>query len=272
MSRPVWFVELLKKVFFARFLLARLTRLPIIGHIADHLLFKGDSVFFLPQDRVIPVGESIDPPGETVLPSQVVEHFIEEAQVHWIMDFCICRAGNQCQDYPIGLGCLFLGEAASGINPQLGRRVTKEEALEHVQRCREAGLVHMIGRNKIDEIWLGVRPGERLLTICHCCPCCCLWGVLPQLNHQISAKVARMPGVTLTVGEGCIGCGACAQKGVCFVDAIRIVDGRAVISESCRGCGRCVDVCPQGAIRIAIEYDHSVRTAIDHISSAVDVS
>jgi len=27
------------------------------------------------------------------------------------------------------LGCLFLGEAALGINPQLGRRVTKEEAL-----------------------------------------------------------------------------------------------------------------------------------------------
>ncbi|MDY6794139.1 MAG: hypothetical protein SWK76_02475 [Actinomycetota bacterium] len=59
-----------------------------------------------------------------------------------------------------------------GINPKLGRRVTREEAREHVRRCREAGLFHIIGRNKIDMVWLNIRLGQRLLTICNCCPCC----------------------------------------------------------------------------------------------------
>jgi hypothetical protein len=90
------------------------------------------------------------------------------------MNTCLCRDAKQCKDYPIDLGCLFLGEAALGINPRLGRGVTKREALEHIRRCREAGLVHLIGRNKLDTVWLGVGPGDKLLTICHCCPCCCL--------------------------------------------------------------------------------------------------
>jgi hypothetical protein len=77
------------------------------------------------------------------------------------MNSCICREAERCEDYPIDLGCLFLGEAALGINPQLGRRVTKEKALQHVRRCREAGLVHLIGRNKLDTMWLGVGPGDR---------------------------------------------------------------------------------------------------------------
>jgi ferredoxin len=51
-----------------------------------------------------------------------------------------------------------------------------------------------------------------------------------------------------------------------------MVDGQAVISETCRGCGRCVDVCPQEAIKISIEYDQFVEKSIAHISSLVDVS
>ena len=67
-----------------------------------------------------------------------------------------------------------MGEAAHGINPQLGRKVSKEEALEHLKKCREAGLVHVIGRNELDALWLGVRPGYKLLTVCNCCHCCCI--------------------------------------------------------------------------------------------------
>jgi ferredoxin len=220
---------------------------------------------------VIPVDEAVELPGEMVLPSQVVEHFIEQATTHWIMNFCVCRDGNHCQDYPIDLGCLFLGEAASGINPELGRPVTKEEALAHVRRCREAGLVHLVGRNKLDTVWLGVGPGDKLMTICNCCPCCCLWRVLPYMAPQIGAKVSRMPGVTVFVSDRCVGCGSC-MEGLCFVDAIRQVDGRAVIGDECRGCGRCVAACPQQAIEISVESGQFVREAIARLSPLVDLS
>jgi len=274
MSRPMWFVRFLKKIYPSRFFVARATNVPTIGRFFDHWLFEDDGMICLPPDQVvrtIEVDQSLEMPGEMVLPSQVVEYFIEKASVHWIMDFCLCRAASRCEDYPVELGCLFLGAAALGINPELGRRVTKEEALAHVRRCREAGLVHFIGRNKLDTVWLGVGPGEKLLTICNCCPCCCLWRVLPVVTPQIGDKITRMPGVTVTVTDRCVGCGACTRD-VCFVDAIRLVDGRAIISDVCRGCGRCVDVCPEGAIEISIDWDQAVEQSIERLSPLVDVS
>jgi ferredoxin len=269
MSRPRWFVSLLKRAFPGRFLAARTTHWPVVGSVVDRWLFGGDELYYLPKDGVIHIGESIETAEEMVLPSQVVEHFVLEANTHWIMNHCICREGAGCQDYPVDLGCLFLGEAAAGINPKLGRRVSREEALQHVQRCRDAGLVHLIGRNKLDTLWLGVGPGDRLLTICNCCPCCCLWRVLPHVAPQIGAKVQRMPGVTVSVGDGCTGCGRCTE--VCFVEAIELVDGRPVITEACRGCGRCVEACPQGAIEISVEDRDYVTSMVARIAPLVDV-
>lgn len=273
MSRPLWFIELIKKVYPGRFLAARATRIPILGSILDRWLFDGDDLMFLLNDqaaRTIPVNQTLDMPDEVVLPSQVVEHFIEKANYRWLMNFCLCRAAQQCENYPIDLGCLFLGEATLGINPALGRQVTKEEALEHVRRCREAGLIHFIGRNKLDTVWLGVGPREKLFTICHCCPCCCLWNVLPHTAPQISAKIRRMPGVTISVNGQCTGCGMCTQN-VCFMDAIRLVNGHAVISDACKGCGRCLAVCPQEAIEVSIEYDRFVEESIARLAPLVDV-
>jgi ferredoxin len=271
MARPLWFVQLIKLSFQQRFLLAELTKLPILGNLVDHFLFRGDDIVYLPLDHVIKVNERIERPEEMVLPSQIVEHFIEQAGHHWIMDRCICRDAAGCHDYPIDLGCLFLGRAALGINPSLGRRVSREEALAHVRRCREAGLVHMIGRNRLDTVWLGVGPGEELLTICNCCPCCCLWRVIPNVAPEIGGKIRRMPGVRVRVTDRCRACGRCTQN-ICFVDAIHLDDGRAAISDDCRGCGRCVTVCPEGAIELTIEDADFVQNAIESLSPLVDLS
>jgi ferredoxin len=274
MARPLWFVELIKKAFPTRFLAARVTQAPVIGGLVERIFFWGDDLVYLPKDRTIQVHAAIERPAEMVLPSQVVEHFIEQASYHWIMNFCLCRDSNHCQDYPVTYGCLFLGEAVLGINPALGRRVTKEEALEHARHCREAGLVHLVGRNKLDKIWLGVSPGEKLMTICNCCPCCCLWKMLPVVNRNIAAKVTKMPGVTVAVGELCQGCGTCTQE-VCFVEAIRLVKGpedlRAEIGAECRGCGRCVEVCPNGAIEITIVEGAYVQETIERIAPLVEL-
>jgi ferredoxin len=270
MSRPRWIVALIKRVYPSRFLAARLTRLPIVGRAIDRLFLHGDHLVYLPRDHVIPVGENIELAGSLVLPSEIVEYFIDRAGTHWIMNTCLCRDSQGCQDYPVDLGCLFLGEAAAGINPALGRPVSKDEARAHVQRARDAGLVHLVGRNRLDTVWLGVGPGQRLLTVCHCCPCCCLWGILPHMAPHLSANVAAMPGVEVRVTEGCTGCGLCAA-GVCFVDAIRMVDGRAEIGDGCRGCGRCVEACPQQAIQLLIHDGQYVARTIADLSAAVDV-
>jgi hypothetical protein len=121
MSRPVWFVELTKKLFPGRFLAASATNLPLVGQLVDQILFEDDDLVYLTRNNAFQVNEDIEMGEEFVLPSQIVTHFIEQASVHWIMNECICRSADDCQAYPVDLGCLFLGEAAEGINPALGR-------------------------------------------------------------------------------------------------------------------------------------------------------
>jgi ferredoxin len=272
MGSPKWFVELIKKSYPGRFFFARLTNLPILGHMVGYSFFKGDDMIYLPRDNTIRIHEQIESTEEIVLPSQVVEYFIEQANYHWIMDFCLCRAGNDCQDYPVSYGCLFLGEAVLKINPEFGRLVSKQEALDHIRRCRDAGLVHMIGRSKLDAVWLGTSPANKLLTICNCCPCCCLWKVLPVVNPMISKRVYKMPGTQISVDPNlCAGCGVCTES-VCFVDAIHLENDIAVIDETCRACGRCFEVCPNQAIELTILDDSYIRETIQIIAPLVDVT
>jgi ferredoxin len=264
-----FFIGAIEKAFPIRFFLARLTRVPLIGHLLHYLFFQGDDIMYIPRDTVVTIGASIERPPDMVLPSTVVEHFIEKATHHWIMNFCICRESLQCTEYPIELGCLFLGEAALQIRPDLGRKVTKEEALDHVKRCREAGLVHLIGRNKLDAMWLQVSPGKKLMTICNCCPCCCLWKMLPDLDADIGKKVTRMPGVSISLSDECTGCGVCVDT--CFVQAITVVERKAVISEDCRGCGRCVEICPYNALSLHVD-ETFLTESIERLDAVVDIS
>lgn len=271
----MWLVTLLKKTFPNRRLIAKATNYPLIGRLVNKLLFDGDNIIYLPKDSVaqktIEIGRRLDRPEEIALPSEIVHHFIERANKHWIMNFCICRDASKCEDYPIDYGCLFMGDAVDGINPKLGRLVTKEEAHDYVRKCREAGLVHLIGRNKLDMQWLGVHPGEKLLTVCNCCPCCCLWKILPDLNPEIGRKITKMDGVDVKVTDACTGCETCTEDDVCFVNAISMVDGQAVIGPECRGCGRCVEVCPNSAIELTISTSEFIRESIERVDSVVDV-
>jgi ferredoxin len=79
-----------------------------------------------------------------------------------------------------------------------------------------------------------------------------------------------MPGVDVKVTDGCVGCGTCTE-GICFVDAITLIDGKAVISEECRGCGRCVEVCPEGAIELTLDNSQFIEDSIDRVDAVVDV-
>jgi Pyruvate/2-oxoacid:ferredoxin oxidoreductase delta subunit len=271
MGRPLWLVKIIKKAFPTRLWLAGVTKVPGIGRLVDYGLFWDDDIIYLPKDNVIQINEPINRPADTVLPSAVVEHFIREANHHWIMDFCLCREADHCHDYPRELGCLFLGEAVLKINPRLGRLVSEDEALDHLSRCRAAGLVHMIGRNKLDSVWLNVKPSEKLMTICNCCPCCCLWTMLPDIAPRIGTKINRMPGVSVSVSDRCTGCGTCTDGG-CFVNAIHMADDHAVISEDCRGCGRCADECPHSAIEVHIADLDFVGNSIEKLTTLVDVT
>ncbi|MEF8847995.1 MAG: 4Fe-4S binding protein [Candidatus Thermoplasmatota archaeon] len=236
------------------------------------MLFEKTNLTILPKDDIVEIklNKTIQPMDSIAVPSKIVEHFIKKSGYRFIMNFCICREAMDCQNYPKELGCLFMGEAAKNINKNFGKEATKKEAIQHVKKCREIGLIHLIGRDMIDEKWLGTTPGTRLLVVCNCCYCCCLWRMLPDINKKMASSIKKMPGIKIEITEECNGCGEC-QK-VCFVKAIKIEDGKAKINEECRGCGRCADKCPNDAIKVIIEDKDFVEKTIKRINSSVDVT
>jgi len=153
MSRPVWFVKVIQAAFPTRFRIAAAARrIPWFGKLVNRFLFEGDDVMYLPKDNLIQIHQPVGRPEESVLPSEIAAHFVEEANHLFIMDTCLCREADDCEDYPIDTGCLFMGKAVHKINPKLGHHATREEAHAHLARARAAGLVHMIGRNRIDNV------------------------------------------------------------------------------------------------------------------------
>lgn len=187
------------------------------------------------------------------------------------MNFCICCESNKCVDYPRDLGCRFMGEAAKRIDPKLDHPITWEAAHAHIRRADSAGFIHVIGRNKLDAVWLDVSPGVKLLTVCNCCPCCCRWKMLPSLNDAIAGRIKKMEGVEVNVDTSkCVGCTEC--QGVCFVEAIEIVDGKARISDQCRGCGRCVEACLHQTVEMTMPTMEATENTVKRIHEKVEVS
>ena len=235
------------------------TKNPNLAKVMEQFC-KDDDVICLPKENTIQIGVSLEKPPDLVLPSQAVEHAIRAASHRVLMHFCICREAMACKDYGIELGCIFLGDAAKKIHPELGRPATVEEALDHARRCREAGLVHSIGRSSVDAVWLAVGPPQKLLTICNCCPCCCITRTIPYSGAFLGDHYSRMPGVSVEVTGECTACGICEQE-ACIFEGIRVAGDRAVVNENCRGCGRCAGLCPEGAIEVKVgDPDYVAKT------------
>ncbi|MBU0496546.1 MAG: 4Fe-4S binding protein [Candidatus Thermoplasmatota archaeon] len=265
------FVTALERLFPLRFPLAKLSKIPGLGKLLYLMMFRTNNITCLPRDSVVEItlNQYIDAPETMVLPSQVVHRFIDQAQHHFIMDFCLCREAMTCSNYPSSLGCLFMGDAVKEIDPSYGHIASKDEAHTFIKKCSEAGLVHIIGRDKLDETWLRVTSGDKLLTVCNCCECCCLWKMLPNLTSDINNVFKKMPGVSVQVTDACIGCGVCVSA--CFLEGIKIMDGKAVLSEQCRGCGRCAERCPQKAITVHINDELFLEKTIQLVNQSVVV-
>jgi ferredoxin len=219
----------------------------------------------------IPVYENLELPVGTAAPTSIIEHFIREASDHLILSRCPCRSGNDCQDFDPNFGCTFIGPAVRNVDPEVGRLVSMEEALEHLHQATEAGLVSCLGKFKGDAIMLGVQKDHHnLMTICHCCPCCCISTSLPYASKETRDTLVKMEGLKIEVdAEKCNGCGACVKA--CIFKQMEVVDKKAVIGEECKGCGRCAMVCKQDAIRVIIEDSSYIDACIARIGTKVNI-
>ncbi|MGX8693272.1 MAG: 4Fe-4S binding protein [Methanobrevibacter sp.] len=257
-------VFVLKHIFNWRFWIAEITKKSkAYKKLIDKMLFEDDEIVVIP--NTINVNKKIESEGSEFLPTKIIKDVIKRCDDIVIMDTCLCRTSNDCKDYPQDIGCIFLGPTSKKIPRSIGKQATVEEALAHVDKADAAGLSHIIGRNKIDTVWMNVRPGKGLLTICHCCPCCCLWKVYPNLDSDISNKLEKLDGVQVKLLEdNCKKCKKCLDA--CMFKAISMENGKITIdTDNCKGCGLCANSCKFDAIRI----EYSDKT-IDNVVNRID--
>lgn len=242
----------------------KMTNVPVLKNIGRHVMdTKNTNLTY------IPVYQDIEVPAGTVAPLNIIEHFINESSHRVILNSCICRNENECREYDINSGCTFLGEATRGINPAVGRQVTKEEAIEHLHRATESGLISCLGKFKGDAIALGLKDHKRLMTICHCCPCCCICTSWHYGAPDARDLLEKLEGLQIEITDDCNGCGLCVES--CMFKQIEIVDGKAVIGDECKGCGRCAMTCKRDAVRVKITDPAYLDECKERIASRVEL-
>lgn len=171
--------------------------------------------------RVIPIETAIQ--GESRRASyEEVSKYINEARVLSVSD-CSCRTSRE--EMSQGCGhlkedmCIQLGDAAEYyIRTGRGREITKEEAIEIIQKAERDGLMHQIPNTE----------GEGYThAICNCCGCSCYAMRAAGMYHN--PDMVRSNYVSTIDATKCVGCGECVE--VCPTNAIRLGQKICAINE-----------------------------------------
>jgi ferredoxin len=152
---------------------------------------------------------------------------------------------RECRENNPVANCIMMGPTALHFEMlDLGKRVTREEAVTYFDDMQEKGLVgqtdNSISGNSI---------------ICLCCGCCC-----SQLRGRTrwNNMSALLPSNFIPkAGEGCVACGICVDR--CYFGALSIdeKEERSVVDpEKCIGCGVCTLTCPQETLKL-YRYERS---------------
>jgi Fe-S-cluster-containing hydrogenase component 2 len=190
--------------------------------------------------RVVPIGESIQV-GIDVRPFESASEIVNAAQAWGVLD-CICRLqkaliGEACE-HPVDI-CMVLSKRPGVFDHHpVIQPLTKEGALETLQRAAKAGLVHSVSNTQ-----------EDISYICNCCTCSC--GILRGIaDLGIANAIARSSFVNQVDEELCIGCEECIET--CQFEALYMEGSVAKVNRvRCLGCGVCVQACTELALSLA---------------------
>jgi len=185
-----------------------------------------------------------------ILPYERASAAVEDADLISV-SLCYCRHKAEHLGHPCKHSmdnCLSMGVgASSAIRRQGARPIDSAEALEILDRSREAGLVYIADNVK-----------RKVTYICSCCSCCC--GQLTAISrYGVDNAVKTSAFIAEIDSHKCTGCGRCARQ--CPIQAIQIqtlpphVQRKArmystVDRSVCLGCGVCQPVCRKGALSI----------------------
>jgi ferredoxin len=196
--------------------------------------------------RSIPVEHTIHPEEKTYT-AEEAHAYIEGLETEDLaLVPCPCRTRTEklgireCEGgLPVG-SCIFIGKTAVRFEDLgLGKRVTKEQAIDYLDSMVEFGLIPTA------ENFISGPHG----IMCLCCGCCCsnLRGRTVWDNPTAVAPSHFAP----QASDDCVLCGTCAER--CFLGALSMDEEaeRSVVDpERCVGCGICTITCPTEALKL----------------------
>lgn len=233
---------------------AVLFNIPVIRKLVKKAAFLDSEKKHFTQGYIIPLNRDInynEKYKNTVLPYSMLENIIKGSSFVAIMKKCYCRDSMKCENYPSDFGCIMAGEGARTLVKRgLAYKTDVTEALKHLDRAAQMGLVAMALWVEIEAFGMGIKDEEhyRLLEICLCCPCCCLglrnykkWG------GDIMKRFSSIGWIAVSK-DGCTACKKCVK--VCPMEAITVHEDSITVSGKCIGCGLCAAACPHDAIEM----------------------
>ncbi|MFZ2958021.1 MAG: 4Fe-4S dicluster domain-containing protein [Candidatus Ozemobacteraceae bacterium] len=181
---------------------------------------------------------------DQILDYEKATSVIENA-TFWAVGVCYCRhkmehLGRSC-GHSMNV-CMSFNEVGESLTKHMfTRAISKSEALNILESCRDEGLVQ-IGNNTQDNVsWM-----------CNCCGCCCE-ALLAYKKLGFNPRIETNWFASIDVSH-CTSCVMCVKK--CPVNVISIVkDGvefpvtyATVDEQKCLGCGVCSRFCPNKCI------------------------
>jgi Pyruvate/2-oxoacid:ferredoxin oxidoreductase delta subunit len=199
-----------------------------------------------PGTRVMPVEKTItlDKKISTelvIFPYEKMSEFIKTSRKIAVIN-CACRTKKPC-NHPLEVCIVFDYAAEFMVEREYGRYLSVEEALELLEECEKAGLVHST-----------VNTQTRPLLVCNCCTCACiiLRGITELHNPRAIAKSNFLP---VRDDELCNKCKKCVR--ICPMEANvyhaphdKEPERILFLEERCIGCGLCAYNCPNDAIKL----------------------
>ncbi|MBT3310895.1 MAG: 4Fe-4S binding protein [Desulfobacterales bacterium] len=198
--------------------------------------------------RTIPVNAAIDNTTR-VAPYDDVKKIIARKDRIAVCD-CVCSVWRQTRgencDQPLEVCINFDFYADYYVGRGMGRWISKDEALEVLDKSEKAGLVAQLTNSEDPE------------AICNCCPDCC--GMLRGYKKLTEMGMAPATNYFSQVdSELCSGCETCIDR--CPMDAITM--GQEDIAEidqiSCIGCGLCITTCSDQAISLVQKPEDQIQ-------------
>lgn len=197
----------------------------------------------LPQMRTIPVAKSISL-QQHVSTFDEVTALLKQAEDPFVILECICRKkksmeGDPCEVTDRKETCLAIdGMAQMTLASDVGRKITRDEAMSILEENQKEGLVLQPSNTKMAEI------------ICSCCGCCCgMLNLHKNLPKPLDYWATNFHAVVDK--KTCEGCGKCVE--ICQVGAMSVSEKErcAVVNlDRCLGCGVCVTTCPTESISL----------------------